>query len=259
MNTTTPVEKITYKNKDIWLKREDKFRFLKTDQYGGKVRTCWALCGKAKKNGQDVVTAGSRSSPQCNIVATIAKHMGLKCRIHTPSGKLGPELESAVARGAEIVQHRPGYNSVIVKRCRDDAAQSGLFEIPFGMECEEAVSQTRKQLCNVPWHSIKRILVPVGSGMSLAGILHGIVDNKKENDVHVLGVIVGANPMKRLEKFAPKNWKDFCTLVTSELPYSKSPKICKVNDVDVDPIYEAKCIPYLKDGDLFWIVGHRAQ
>lgn len=256
----TPVQQYPYKNGKIFLKREDLFRYPNSDQYGGKVRTCWALCKDAKKKGcKGIVTAGSRSSPQCNIVATIAQSMNIPCRIHTPRGELGPEIQSAKNRGAEIVQHFPGYNNVIVKRCRDDASESGWFEIPFGMECQEAVIQTMNQTTNLPWEEIKRIVVPVGSGMSLCGILYGIAGIDEEKRPEVIGVCVGSDPVKRLNKYAPDDWEKLCKLVKSDIPYHKSPEIQEICGVKLDPIYESKCVPFLREGDLLWIVGLRGN
>jgi hypothetical protein len=31
------------------------------------------------------------------------------------------------------------------------------------------------------------------------------------------------------------------------------------NDIELDPIYEAKCVGHLVPGDLLWIVGHREK
>lgn len=62
----TPVDK----HGDYWMKRDDLYRVAGV--CGGKVRTCWNLAQGAK----GLVTAGSRSSPQCNIVAHIAQKLG---------------------------------------------------------------------------------------------------------------------------------------------------------------------------------------
>lgn len=32
-----------------------------------------------------------------------------------------------------------------------------------------------------------------------------------------------------------------------------------IGNVELDKIYEAKCIPFLKEGDLLWIVGKRKE
>ena len=238
---------VWYKN-GRWYKRDDLFRIAGVA--GGKVRTCWALAQGAK----GLVTAGSRASPQVNIVAHIAKRLGIPCRVHTPAGEASPEVQQAVEYGAVRVEHKPGYNSVIIARARDDAKERGWTEIPFGMQCDEAIKQTRKQVFNLPKH-IKRIVIPVGSGMSLSGMLWGLKDYKR--DVPVLGVVVGADPSKRLDEFAPPNWKDMVELVDAGVDYHEAVD-ATVDNVLLDPHYEAKCAKFLKKGDLLWIVGIRA-
>jgi 1-aminocyclopropane-1-carboxylate deaminase/D-cysteine desulfhydrase-like pyridoxal-dependent ACC family enzyme len=147
----------------------------------------------ATRYATGLVTAGSRSSPQVNIVAHIAKTLGIPCRVHTPAGELSPEVQAAVGAGAEVVQHKAGYNNVIIKRARDDAKARGWREIPFGMECTEAVTQTRGQVASIAEAvragAIKRVVMPVGSGMSLAGVLHGLRGHGLT--VPVVGVVVG--------------------------------------------------------------------
>jgi len=239
----TPVEKYG----EYYLKRDDLFEYAGVR--GGKVRTCLAL----SKDAVGLVTAGSRMSPQVNIVAHIAKQMGIPCHVHTPEGELSPEVSDAKTFGAEVIQHKAGYNNVIIKRARDDAEKRGWTEIPFGMGCEEAVNQTKRQVRNVP-NTVVRIVVPVGSGMSLSGILWGL--KEAENDTPVLGVRVGADPIKRLDKYAPSDWRDRVTLVTSSHDYHDEVS-ASIGDVTLDPIYEAKCADFLEAGDLLWIVGVR--
>ncbi len=250
----TPVER----RGDYWLKRDDLFRIAGVR--GGKVRTCWNLAQGSK----GLITAGSRASPQVNIVAHIAARLGIPCRVHTPSGEPSPEVQAAIDVGAELEQHTPGHNSVIVARARADWIQhSGWTEIPFGMECQAAVQATAKQLDNLIVNNavlMRRIVVPVGSGMSLAGILHGIVKHGLEWPLlgtPVIGVIVGADPTKRLDKYAPPNWRDLVQLVKSELDYHAPAPITTWQGVKLDPHYEAKCLPFMEPGDLLWCVGLR--
>ena len=46
-------------------------------------------------------------------------------------------------------------------------------------------------------------------------------------------------------------------IVESKLSYEKEANEYMIGDLELDKIYEAKCLPYLKDGDLLWIVGKR--
>jgi 1-aminocyclopropane-1-carboxylate deaminase/D-cysteine desulfhydrase-like pyridoxal-dependent ACC family enzyme len=242
----TPVQKYG----DIFVKRDDLFEVAGVR--GGKARTCMYLAQGAK----GLVTAGSRSSPQVNIVAHVAKHYGIPCRAHTPQGVLSAELQEAKACGVEIVQHRAGYNSVIVARAREDAAARGWVEIPFGMVCMEAVRQTAAQVVNLSGHGIKRIVVPVGSGMSLCGIYRGLIDNGLQ--IPILGVVVGASPQKRVARFIRSGLFSGPSLsfVESNVAYHDAVQVTW-HSIKLDPIYEAKAVPYLAVGDLFWIVGCR--
>lgn len=249
----TPIEE----HEGILVKREDKFQVAGIR--GGKVRACWALSQGAK----GLVTAGSRQSPQCNIVAQIAKHLGIPCHIHTANGELGPEVKLAVKAGAKIHQWDMGYSNVLACRARNHARALGFTEIPFGMECHESISQTRKQVRNIP-KGVKRVVVCVGSGMSLAGVLWGLQDEFVK--VPVLGVRVGGgtdrtkfSPVleRRLNRFAPAGWKDRVHFIHAGLKYDEYAKYTMLGKLELDPIYEAKCLPFLKRGDLFWVVGIR--
>ena len=246
----TPVQRVG----DVWLKRDDLFDF--DGSRGGKVRACLQIVTDAMENGTvlGLVTAGSRQSPQANIVATIAARYGLPCRAHVPAGDETPEMRAATARGATLVPHRPGYNTVIVSRAATDATESGWLEIPFGMEHPAIVQATAAQVANLP-DDVQRIVVPVGSGMALSGILHGLLATGRH--IPVLGVQVGADPTKRLAKYAPKGWRDMATIVQSDLDYHTHAPITVIGGVRLDPVYEAKALPFLQPGDLLWIVGRR--
>lgn len=248
--TPTPVER----HGDVWVKRDDLFAVAGVP--GGKARTCLALVQQAQAAGAGgLVTAGSRQSPQANIVASVGRHAGLPVRVHTPSGPVTPELAAAMDAGAERVAHQAGRNSVIVARARADAQAREWFEVPFGMECQEAVEQTRRQVDQLP-DGVERVVVPVGSGMSLAGVLHGLRDRGLA--VPVLGVVVGADPEKRLDRYAPPDWRDQVQLVRSDLDYHDHAPDTALGDLQLDPVYEAKCLPYLQAADLLWVVGVRA-
>lgn len=247
VDALTPVQRVG----SVWLKRDDLCEVAGVR--GGKVRTCWQLAQGAK----GLVTAGSRSSPQVNIVAHIARELGVPCRVHVPQGELAPEVYAAAMAGAVVVQHPAGYNSVIVARARADAAERGWKEIPFGMECEEAVAATARQVRNLPWGEFDHIVVPVGSGMSLAGILTGL-EQQGQQLTPVVGVCVGADPTGRLLRWAPLGWQPRpVTLVQASTPYHHAVDNLFIGDVLLDPIYEAKAAAYVGPRDLLWLVGIR--
>lgn len=246
----------------VLVKRDDLYE--QAGVRGGKVRTCWHLAtadyGDRPDPLEGLITAGSRGSPQVNIVAHIAQHLGIGCRAHIPAGPRHPEAQDAQRHGATLIEHRPGYSSVIVARARRDAdAHPGWRYIPFGMECWEAVRQTARQVSSIidggpgAGSYPARIVVPVGSGMSLAGILHGLASHGLR--VPVVGVQVGADPEHRLDQYAPSDWRDRVRLVPSGATYGQAGPPSPWPDVPLDPVYESWCLPHLAEGDLLWVVG----
>jgi hypothetical protein len=244
----TPIEA----HREISMKREDSYAFAGVR--GSKVRTCVHFIEKAKAAKVGVTTAGSRHSPQVNFVAQIAHRLGVPCRVHVPTGDLTPELIAARAAGAKIIQHEFGRNSVIMARAREDAEERGWIEIPYGMESQEAIDFTKPQVANVPADT-SRIVNACGSGMTLAGILWGLVE--RELDIPVVAVCVGNVPEDRLDRWAPPGWRDMVTLIDDPSKYEDPADYTVYDDVILDAYYEAKCVPYLKPGDLLWVSAIR--
>lgn len=249
----TPVEE----HGGLLVKRDDLYSAF--GAMGGKARSCQYLCETALEEGlTGLVTAGSKKSPQIQIVSFIAKHYGVPFHAHCPQGELGQELEVAKSNGAEIFQHRAGYNNVIIKRAKDDAEAMGYANIPFGMECWEAVYQTAIQVKSLvePYKQGKfsRILMPIGSGMSLSGVMWGML--YWGIDCPIVGVQVGGKYEKRLQTYAPLGEVNLTT-VKSSYDYHKYYPENYIGDLPLDPIYEAKCMDFIEDGDLLWVVGIR--
>jgi hypothetical protein len=108
---------------------------------------------------------------------------------------------------------------------------------------------------NIP-SNIKRIVISVGGASSIIGVIKGIIKFKK--NVKVVGVVVGANTniTKTLDKYIP-NWRSVASLVFSNLKYSEPAPITNFNGIELDPYFDAKILPYIKRGDLLWIIGIR--
>lgn len=252
----TPVQRVSFtlgqQTVACWVKRDDLFEMAKIR--GGKVRTCWHLAQQAKP-GQGLVTASSRMSPQISIVSRIGAEMKVPVRVHVPKADApSDELADAKAHGATIIEHKPGYNSVIIARAWADCRSRNWVHIPFGMECQEAVDRTAEQVANLPLDA-KRIVIPVGSGMSAAGVLHGL--QRASRSLPVLGVCVGADPSERLDRWAPFGWRRMLSLEPAGVDYHVR-VACHLGGIVLDPVYEAKCVDFIGLDDVFWIVGVRA-
>lgn len=246
----TPIQKVG----DIYVKRDDLYE--KYGSWGAKTRACDTLIQDAISKGfTHITTAGSKSSPQINIVAHLCKQYGLEFTAHCPQGVLGDEVESAKSLGANIIQHRGGYNNVIISKSRNFAKDNNAYDIPFGMESEEAVIQTASQVINIP-KDVKRIVIPIGGAMNFCGLLRGLDNN--DLDIPVLGVIIGKDPYKTINKYAPFLWQSRCTIVESGYKYHDEIEEY-IGDIRLDPVYEAKCKQFLEPNDLMWIVGIRSK
>lgn len=244
----TPVEE----HGGVLVKREDAW--ARGGASGAKARALFTVA----EGAAGIVTAGARISPQLERAALVAHALGLPARLHTGSGQDTSETSLAAATDAVLLRHRPARLSVIRARYRDDAdrlAASGWACIPFGMEHPTYLAQVADQAARLPRAGIRRIVVPVGSGMTLAAILRGL--DAVGHPAPVLGVRVGGNPSPTLDRHAP-GWQRRARLVASGQDFADRAEN-RLGTLALDPHYEAKALPFLAAGDLLWAVGIRAS
>lgn len=251
LDELTPVE--YYENEGVWLKRDDMFEIYGVR--GGKARSAYQVILELLEQGyKTIVTAGSRQSPQCEIVSFICESMGVDCKLFMPFGGDTSVITNIKNNShTEIIRVRPGYNNIIVARAREYAENRGCGYVPFGMECARNVEVTSEQVRNIPLEC-SRVVVPVGSGMSFSSIVTGM--SKYGIEKPLLGVRVGKDPTKIINEYAfGLDLMDY-EIVESSVDYH-DPVEAYVGGYNLDPIYEAKCFEFLKRGDLLWVVGHR--
>lgn len=248
----TPVEY----NKDlgIWVKRDDKFSVCGV--YGGKSRAAYQIIYRLVSEGyKKIVTAGSRQSPQCEIVSMICENLGVDCVLFMPFGEDTSVIKNISNNKRTTIERvRPGYNNIIVARAREYAQLFKCGYVPFGMECEENVEITSKQVSNIP-KECKRLVIPVGSGMSFSSVVTGLTTEGRY-DLPLLGVRVGKDPSKIIEEYAQGVMGIDYTIINSDVDYHDS-VTAFIGDYQLDPIYEAKCFKFLEKGDCLWVVGRR--
>ena len=247
----TPVEYI--KELGIWLKRDDYFNICGVG--GGKARAAYQIITGYVKEGYDtIVTVGSRQSLQCEIVSYICQALNLKCHLFVTAGADTPELISA-RKNSNIEIHKitPGYNNVLISRSTAYAKENHFGYVPFGLSCMTNIEVTSKQVANIP-DEVKRLVIPVGSGMTFSSVLNGL--RKYNKNIPVLGIMVGKDASSTVNQYVTGLCFYDYELIQSNVNYHDYVEVnmCGIN---LDPVYEAKCYPYLKEGDLLWIVGHR--
>lgn len=250
----TPIEH--FPRAGIWLKRDDLFTIAGVN--GGKARGGWLIVHEnLEKIDKGVTTCGGRDSEQIVIISTIAHLLRLPCRAHVPEAKnRTPEVEKALSLGTEVVGHRPGYFSLIRQRCLLDQ-NKGWFMVPWGLDCPEMIEGVANQVKNLVGVPFRRLVVAVGSGVNLSGILLGLQRFFKGDTPPVLGVVIGADPKKVLEKWVPEYVLKGVELTASGMKYHDKCYARIPGGPEFDPIYEAKVVRFLRPGDLFWVIGRR--
>lgn len=250
LNALTPVQE----RDGVYLKRDDLF--MVNGASGCKNRSMVKYLTNRKAKG--LIGTSSRVSAMGPWQARVAEHLGIPCRIHyAKSSTLTPEQRDAKAHGAEIVQWYEGFTSQLVSEAKKDLEKrKGWAMIPFGVDCEERIESIADQCANLPYDKIKRIVVPVGSGIALVGILRGLEKAKKS--VPVLGVRVGSKgAIERIQSYVPDYKKRGVELSSVDMEYTQAAKQTEFWGLQLDPYYEAKVAPCVKKGDLFWLVGLR--
>ena len=260
MNKLNSVEKVG----DIWLKRNDLFAVANNAKGGKAEGVNWFIQDGIAKGFDTFVTTGSRYSPQCELVSNLCEHYGVKCHLFMSKAKEDTDVIKAIKYNPNSTLHQPfdrgSFQNVMNSKADNYARENNYYFIPFGMQSHKAVDIVARQVGNVP-DGVKRIVVPIGSGVTFCGVLKGVKAFKK--DVDVLGVITGADPYRVIKKFGPAIWDKVSYKLTTYAPNTRTVRDryfkkvdAKVGDVQLDPIYEAKCYEYLQPNDLLWIVGY---
>lgn len=241
------VEKIN----DIYVKREDLAQFKNIN--GGKGRVITYLIEQGIEEGYtDFVSCGSRDSVQCEMVSAACECYNVNCHIFMPSGHDTPIINQIKRNPhTKIIRTDVGYVSTIKKQSIDYANNNDYFYIPFALEDEITIEINKDQVQNIP-DEVKRVIVPIGSGMNFISIIKGLEEYNK--NIPVVGIQIGLDPKKNIERFLGETSIKY-EIIKSEIPYNKQAKEYKLGNIKLNKTYEAKCLPYLKPNDLFWIIG----
>lgn len=221
------------------------------DLYGAKALMATEYC---KKYPNGIVTCGSRFSIQVLMFAKTCEFLGVPCVVCIPNGKETDMIKELKTTNAQIEYIRPGYNTVLNARAREKAEQLGYGYVPLGMLEDVAyniVGELLKQNAD-KIERVSRIVIPVGSGTTLIGVANGL--KMAGLNIPILGVMVGMDATDNI-------FKKGCTftensdilLVSSELSYDTQVESNIIPNLN--KTYEAKCLPYIQENDLLWIVS----
>lgn len=272
----TPVER----HDSRFYKRDDLFEpFDDVPVNGGKVRQAMLLLANQRERIVDefgglVLTATGVHSPQGLIVARVAASLGLSCRVFCGAGrndrvvdvaKRHPIMRRVLEVGATLdVSTKIGYEAPLAATiARWRAAHDNVgYVVRFGINLEDdfaaVIDSTATQVDNLP-ADVERVVIPVGAGITAAGIIIGL--RRLRPDVDVICVqIAGHDRRDTIDRIVGSSggyrWHEL-----THIPYATA-LLRRVDSVTLDPIYEAKAHDFVLASDelsasssLFWIVG----
>ena len=267
----TPVELVD----NIWFKREDKYAPYGDDFIsGGKIRQCRDLVESNLDYIHEfcdstIATAASIHSPQSPIVARVAKEFDLHCIIGFGNTTIEGALKNIPMQwchelGAELVvlSESQGFNNVLYANLKRLEQERPFFPILFGYAAqthrESIVGRIAEQVQNIP-PEVSCVYVPVGSGVTLAGVLEG--KRKYDSSFSVVGLQpFGYDRTKSVSTICEgMTWEYDYEFRKGKYPYAKLHSR-SIMDIELDMIYESKSfdmVEWKKDGsELFWIIGN---
>ena len=263
----TPVEEYN----GIFYKRDDKYAPYENFITGGKIRQCRDLVEKNldyihEKCNSTISTAASVHSPQSPIVSRVAKEFGLKSIIGFGNTTVEKALKHNMMQkckelGSELVVlcETQGFNNVIYSKLHKLSETRPMFKILFGYAAqshrESIVTRIAEQIENV---DCDVLYVPVGSGVTLSGILEGARMYQKKFK------IVGLQPFGHDRRksihtiLEGMTWEYEYDWIMGKYAYNKLFK--KNVGFELDMVYESKSYDMIKfnkdEKSCFWCIGN---
>ncbi len=258
----TPVNKMN----GYYVKREDIAYWSDLDYpSGSKVRQYMTMAHDSSSHmqGEDVfwppcIVGCSANSAMAIYVAAAAKQLRTKGIVYTAARKVRTDgIKYADEMGAEIVEVKPGYLSLIRARARARCLELGQV---VKWSPQAAIEDTMCQCQNIP-EGVKRIVIPTGSGLTAVGVLAGLY---KLGLKQLKVVIVATSSMadhKSIRKRAFTAYPCLSDETTIFIPPTSkydSYEVASLPDgTPLDPFYAAKAWKYMEPGDMLWPPGLR--
>jgi len=247
-----------------WAKREDRFAQFGLDgPTGSKVRQYVKMAEAAP--GATMIVGCSADSAMQVYVAAAGKHYKVPAVVYVPARAVRTSsTRYAADMGAELVEIRPGYLSVVRSRARDRAREIGRV---VRWDPNAAFRDTVWQCENIP-KGVRRVIVPTGSGLTAAAVLAGLCGRRR---TRVVAVAVSGMPsasaiVATALRFLCPHGKLLSgspelpplDLIPPGSPYGVGKAAVLPDETLLDPYYAAKALPHVKIGDCLWISGRRA-
>jgi hypothetical protein len=259
----TPIEEVVVKGVTVFVKRDDLFgrppapplgklrgmRIVLRTLYENDVRLvgCWDT--RVSRLGEGLAAA-CREFPRMRAVVSYPTRNG------TP---LPGPVSRAAHLGATILPLRGNHVAICFAQSKTKVEALGGVMLPFGLECQEAVTGVAKEAARVPPDLCRgTIVLCCGSGVTLAGLVTGL----KQLPQRLIGISSGRSLAKIrscIQRYVAKPPR--CVeLVKALMPYdSVSTVACPF---PAHPNYDLKAWQYLQNNIrklkppiLFWNIG----
>ena len=266
----TPIE-----NEDIFYKRDDLYEpFGSNSVNGGKVRQVISLVSQdlttiRKHKNNTVITQTQVKSPSGVVIGRVAQEFGIKSilcvgGVDMKNVNNHQQLKLTRETGAKIrnvAGH--GIPAVVKARVSEIADKYNYYNIGFHKHIDTSFwalfDTTANQVRNLP-NDLDILIVPVASGIHMAGILLGIKKYKKRVE-RIVGIEVGPSRRMKILNYVDVSPKRL-DLKSFEMPYSKELSETTPHNLQLDTLYEAKAYNYMKHHlrvknkkVCLWIVG----
>ena len=269
-NELTPVEEYN----GIFFKRDDLYApYGENFITGGKVRQCRDLIKTNldyinKECDGCIATAAGVASPQSPIVSKVAEEFGLKSIIGFGKTTIKKALKYkgmsiCADLGSELIvlTKAPPFNNVLYSSLDKIAEKRPMFKVLFGYAAQEyrssIIGKIAEQVENIECDTL---YVPIGSGMTLTGILEGIRLFQKQFKVVALQPF-GFDRKKDIHKnLEGMSWEYEYDYHIGKYPYQKLLK--KNVGFELDMIYESKSFEMMEglinknEKSCFWCIGN---
>ena len=239
-------------------KREDKAAYFGPDFPSGAKMRQYLQMSERSPDAPMIVGCSATSAMQIYVAA--ASHLRGVPGIVYVAGRKAPTSATryALDLGCEVVEVRPGYLS----SCRH---QARLRAIEIGKtvrwDWRIAAADVMVQCANVP-KDVRRVIVPVGSGLVASAILAGL--SMRGQFPEVVGIAVSDMAgekaiIDKAETFVdtfPPALPSF-RLIRHPFRYDQPQHAVLPDGTVLDPFYAAKALGEVQDGDLLWVPGVR--
>ena len=176
----TPIERYCLPKRPVYVKRDDLYAGLPAPPLA-KLRGAMTLLARLYSEGIRLVGCWDTriSALGQGIVACCTTFPGMNAVVAYPKTK-GSDEPTSIAKarelGGEVLPVVAGRITISFAAARREVVRRGGAMLPFGLECPETVASVARAAATVPpnFTSGGTVVVSAGSGVTLAGLVHGL-------------------------------------------------------------------------------------